>query len=280
MIRDFRQADIEQIDHLIKHIDTGYEIDNSIYIQANALKILVHEQDTIKGLAYAIVSTNDANEKEMQIRMYVEPQSRNKGIGTALYNELERNLNGFGADILTAYIKTECSYPSSFCHKMGFEKWWGSPELLYTGDNFPDVNLKMKIYEDTYFEQYVKVVQESYFELHKANDLKPYIVTKDIVLKYKLNNIKNVFIAIENDQIVASVTIGKGTIDNLMVSPDFQGKGYGKQALQFGVNELLNQGYDDIHICYMEGNTSAENLYTSIGFKHLHTTHVFRKFAR
>ena len=138
----------------------------------------------------------------------------------------------------------------------------------------------MKKYEDTYFEQYIKVVQESYYELHKTNDLKPYIATKDIVLKYKLNNKENVFIALENDQIVASVTIGKGTIDNLMVSPDFQGKGYGKQALQFGVNKLLNQGYDVVHICYMEGNTSAEKLYSSLGFKHLQTTHVYRKFAR
>lgn len=280
MIREFRQEDTEQIDHLIKHIDTGYEIDNSIYIQTNALKILIHEQDTIRGLAYATVSTNDANEQEIQIRLYVEPQYRNKGIGTALYNELESYLNGLEANLLTAYIRADCSYPSSFCHKMGFEKWWVSPELLYTGDSYPEVDLKFEKYEDTYFEQYVKVVQESYYELQKANDLKPYIATKDIVLKYKLNNKENVFIALENEQIVASVTIGKGTIDNLMVSPDFQGKGYGKQALQFGVNELLNKGYDEVYICYMEGNTSAEKLYFSLGFEHLHTTHVFRKFAR
>jgi len=280
MIRDFRQEDTEQLDNLIKNIDTGYEIDNSIYIQENAPKILVHEQDMIRGFAYATVTTNDANEREIHIRLYVEPQSRSIGIGTALYNELERYLIGLDADLLTAYIRDDCNKSSSFCYKMGFEKWWGSPELLYSGANFPDVDLNLIKYEDTYFEQYVKVVQESYYELQKANDLKPHITTKDIVLKYKLNNKENVFIALENEQLVASVTIGKGTIDNLMVSPDFQGKGYGKQALRFGVNELLKQGYNEVRICYMEGNTSAEKIYFSLGFKHLHTTHVYRKFAK
>lgn len=65
-----------------------------------------------------------------------------------------------------------------------------------------------------------------------------------------------------------------------MVSPDFQGMGYSKQALQFGVNELMNKGYEEVHICYMKGNTSAEKLYSSVGFEHLYTTQVYRKFAR
>jgi ribosomal protein S18 acetylase RimI-like enzyme len=77
---------------------------------------------------------------------------------------------------------------------------------------------------------------------------------------------------------MASVTIGEGTIDNLMVSQAFQGRGYGTQALQFGVNKMLKQGYDKIRICYMEGNAYAENLYYSLGFKFLQNTHVYRKF--
>lgn len=77
---------------------------------------------------------------------------------------------------------------------------------------------------------------------------------------------------------MASVTTSDGEIDNLMVSPTYQGKGYGKKALQFGMNRMLSKGYDEIRICYMEGNSNAENLYYSLRFKFLQNTHVYRKF--
>ncbi|ASK63876.1 hypothetical protein CFK37_17775 [Virgibacillus phasianinus] len=99
-----------------------------------------------------------------------------------------------------------------------------------------------------------------------------------MIRKYKLNNKGNVYLALNNEQIMASVTISDGEIDNLIVSPEYQGRGYGKKALHFGINQLLNQGYKDIRICYMENNTVAENLYYSLGFKPVQTTHVYREF--
>ncbi|WP_420541685.1 GNAT family N-acetyltransferase [Guptibacillus spartinae] len=63
-----------------------------------------------------------------------------------------------------------------------------------------------------------------------------------------------------------------------MVAPSYQGKGYGRKALQFGINKMLDDGYKDIRICFVEGNDNAEKLYTSLGFKPLHYTRVYRKF--
>lgn len=83
---------------------------------------------------------------------------------------------------------------------------------------------------------------------------------------------------LKNEQIVASVTTGEGILDNLMVVPSYQGNGYGRKALQFGMNEMLEEGYEEIRICFLEGNESAERLYTSLGFKPLHNTQVYRKF--
>lgn len=277
VIRDFRTSDTEELYNLKNNIDTGYEIDDIKDIPENSPKFIVYEHENIKVLAYATISANDEGEIEAQIRLYVEPQSRLKGIGTDLYNELVANLIELNPDLISAYMRVDIENPSSFCNKLGFNKWWGSPELLYKGNNFPDVDLEFVRYEDKYFEQYVKVVQESYYDLHKTNDLKPYTVSVETVSKYKLSNKQNVYLALENDQIMASVTIGDGTIDNLMVSPNYQGKGYGKKALQFGMNEMISQGYDEIRICYMEGNTYAEKLYYSLGFKPLQNTHVYRK---
>lgn len=280
MIRDFHPKDKDQIIFLKNTIDNGYQLEDISYIQSNATTFIVYEQELIKGFAYATMTANDAGDLEAQIRLYVEPNSRKKGVGLALYNELETLLVALKPDVLSAYIRVDIINPASFCNKMGFNKWWGSPELLYTGESFPDSELEFCIYEDKYFERYVKVVQESYYELHKNNDLKPYIASKEIITKYKLNNKKNVYLALQDEQIMVSVTIGDGTIENLMVSPSYQGKGYGKKALQFGINKLISQGYDTIRICYMEGNTPAEKLYTSLGFKPLQNTHVYRKFLR
>lgn len=280
MIRDFHPKDTDQIMFLKNSIDTSYEVDDISYIQSNATTFIVFEQERLKGFAYAIMIDNDAGDTEAQIRVYVEPNSRNEGIGSALYNKLEKLLVGCNPDILSAYIRVDIINPALFCNKMGFNKWWGSPELIYKGEKFPDVELEFCIYEDKFFERYVKVTQESYYDLHKNNDLKPYIVSKEIITKYKLNNKQNVYLALQDEQIMVSVTIGDGTIENLMVSPSYQGRGYGKMALQFGINKLINQGYGEIRICYMEGNTIAEKLYTNLGFKPLYNTHVYRKFIR
>ncbi len=276
-IRSFRMEDIEEVINLINNVDTGYEIDDVKVIQTNAVKFIVYEEEYIKGLAYATVNTNDANQKEAQIKLYVEPKSRTNGIGSDLFTELKTFLTGLNLDVLSAYMRVDIKDPGSFCEKMGFQKWWGSPELKLVGPIFHDVDIEFVEYDDKYFEQYVKVVQEAYYEIHKKNDLKPYLASADSVTKYKLNNKMNVFLALKNDQIMASVTVGDGTIDNLMVSSEYQGRGYGKKALQFGINKMLNHGYDEIRICYMEGNSNAEKLYYSLGFKFLQNTHVYRK---
>lgn len=278
MIRDFSIEDTEKLYVFIKKMDPGYEMDGVLNIEENARKFIVYVlEKNIVGLAYATKSINDANELEMEISIYVEPQKRMSGIGTALFKKIESYLVDLEPDILSTYVRVDINDSGEFFNKMGFHKWWGSPELIYKGNTFTNVDIDLITYDDEHFEQFVKVVQESYYELHKTNDLKPYLVSPDMVSTYKLNHKENVYVALKNEQIVASVTIGKGTIDNLMVSPAYQGMGYGKEALQFGMNELLNRGFHEIRICYMEGNTAAEKLYLALGFKPLKNTHVYRK---
>jgi ribosomal protein S18 acetylase RimI-like enzyme len=278
VIRDFLVKDTIEINDLIKNVDTGYEVDDVKDIQSSSDKFIVYELEHIKGFAYVTMITNDANEKEAQIKLYVEPRSRLQGIGRALYHRLEDFLTEREPDLLSAYIRVDIENPSLFCEKIGFHKWWGSPELLFKGYQFPQVGLEFVAYEDKYFDQYVKVVQEAYYEIHKSNDLKPYLATAESVGKYQLNNKEQVYLALENDRIIASVTIGEGTIDNLMVPSEYQGQGYGRKALQFAMNKLFDQGFEEIRICYMEGNDSAEKLYESLGFRPLQMTHVYRKF--
>ncbi|MGH1143338.1 GNAT family N-acetyltransferase [Bacillus pseudomycoides] len=279
MIRVYRgKEDKVSILNLIKSMGIEEEVGSLDDIVLNSMQFLLYEQNGIEGFSYSSVYTNSAGESIAQISVYVEPDSRLKGIGSTLYKAMEEVISKTKPDFVCTYMRVESENPIGFAKKMGFEKWWGSLESVYKGGTFPKADIELIKYEDRFFDQFVKMVQECYYELHEKNDIKPYLAPEDGVKKYKLNNKNNVYLVLENEQIVASVTTGEGILDNLMVVPSYQGNGYGRKALQFGMNEMLEEGYEEIRICFLEGNESAERLYTSLGFKPLHNTQVYRKF--
>lgn len=280
MIRAYSEKeDKVNISNLIKNMGIE-EISSLDEVALNSTQFLVYEQNGIEGFSYSSIYTNSAGESIAQISVYVKPKSRLKGVGSILYKAMEEEIYKAKPDFICTYMRTESENSIDFAEKMGFEKWWGSLEFVYKGDAFPKPDIKLIPYEDRFFEQFAKLVQECYYELHEKYDMKPYLAPKDSVKKYKLNNKNNVYLLLENEQIVASVTTGEGILENVMVDPSYQGNGYGRKALQFGMNEMLEKGYEEIRICFIEGNESAENLYTSLGFKPLHHTQVYRKFCK
>ncbi|MFB4166853.1 GNAT family N-acetyltransferase [Virgibacillus sp. JSM 102003] len=280
MIRVYRdKEDKGRILALIEKMGIEEDIGDLDEVIKNSSHLLLYEESGIKGFSYGSIYMNDG-ESIAQVSVYVEPNSRLKGIGSALYREMEELIYEAEPDFLCTYMRVESENPIGFAKKMGLKKWWGSPELVYRGGSFPETDLEFVKYEDKFFDQFVKVVQDSYYELHEMNDIKPYLASEDSVKKYKLHKKSNVYLVLENDQIVSSVTIGEGEIENLMVAPSYQGKGYGRKSLQFGMNKMLGEGCEEIYICFVEGNEGAERLYTSLGFKPLHNTQVYRKFLK
>lgn len=278
MIRPFRYNDYENIDEIIRTVDTDFEQDDVELIAAQANVFLVYDDGQINGFAYATISTDDNQEEEIEVKLYVEPKSRKQGIGSKLYHKLIESLDLTNSKAIISYIRVDLNDPTGFCEKLGFSKWWGSPELIFKGAKFPDLDITFHHYKDKFYEQYRGIKNECYYEIQRSNDIKPYTYPfSDEEREQLLKNRENVYLVLDNDQIVASVTIGDGEIDNLMVAPTHQGKGYGKKSLQFAMNNMLDQGYDEIRICYMEGNASAEKLYFSLGFEALQHTHVYRK---
>ncbi|HRW94123.1 MAG TPA: GNAT family N-acetyltransferase [Thermotogota bacterium] len=61
---------------------------------------------------------------------------------------------------------------------------------------------------------------------------------------------------------------GMGYIDRLMVDHRFQGKGYGKKAMQLVIQYLLSQpNCQRIRTSYHPDNAVADKLYASLGFE-------------
>ncbi|MGM0844847.1 MAG: GNAT family N-acetyltransferase [Bacillota bacterium] len=278
MIRQFSPADSKRIVKLFQTIDTGYEVDSLEDIKKNAGKFILYEDDGIKGAAYATLSLNGAGEKQAELKIYVDPSSRNLGIGSQLFQELSTFAKKESQEVLMASIRVDKLNPAGFCQKNGMEKWWGSSNLVYKGSLLPEPKTTFELYDERSFLQFVQVVQECYYTIHEEIDLKPYLASSESVRNYQLIDPSNVYVAMDGNHIMASVSIGKGEVDNLMVSPRYQKRGLGRAALHFAMNKMLKDGYEEIHICYMENNKAAEKLYYSSGFYIEQKTHVYRKY--
>jgi diamine N-acetyltransferase len=58
-------------------------------------------------------------------------------------------------------------------------------------------------------------------------------------------------------------------LDQFMIAEQYQGKGFGKSAMQLWLSMVeKEEKYDSIILCYKEGNVASRNLYLKLGFHH------------
>lgn len=58
-------------------------------------------------------------------------------------------------------------------------------------------------------------------------------------------------------------------LDQFMIADKYQGKGFGKTAMQLWLSMVKREEkYDSIILCYVEGDEIARDLYIDLGFKH------------
>ena len=91
-------------------------------------------------------------------------------------------------------------------------------------------------FEERFFEEYKKMYNESFWEMRKSLDIKPYNFLSDYAqIKDK---VEDIFILVDNGELVGSVACYGNEIDDLFVGKQFQGKGIGKQLLLWGMNYI------------------------------------------
>lgn len=66
----------------------------------------------------------------------------------------------------------------------------------------------------------------------------------------------------------ADVKRGSYSVWRLMIDRNYQGKGYGREALRLAIAYLAEQGAKEITLSYAPENTVAERLYQKAGFVH------------
>ena len=78
------------------------------------------------------------------------------------------------------------------------------------------------------------------------------------------------FVGSLKGRLIASVMAGydghRGWINYLAVQPDFQGRGYGKQLMDYAENELRKLGCPKVNLQIRKGNNKVLSFYKKLGF--------------
>jgi GNAT superfamily N-acetyltransferase len=277
MIRDFEVKDVKQLNEITSRGDIIDEVDIIKDIQSQAKKFLVYGGSVIKGFAY--VAKRTEGEDEWNIQVYVDPKERRKGIGTALYEEILSYLEQEKPGVLVTEFRVDINDSTPFYKRLGYKKWFGCPNLCYKGTAQESIDINFVTYEDKYYEQYAKCRQDCFYELRKNYDFKPYLIPLSEEDRERFSKEKDtIYLALNNKEVIACATVRNGCIDDIMVSPAYQSKGYGKKVTQFAINKALSEGVQPIYLYYIDGNVKADKLYKSLNFETLQIVHVYRKF--
>ena len=279
VIRDFCINDLNDVINLLQQ---GYPLIKEEALEEfnkNYMKAFVYEDTKIKG--FALTSLDNPNERHCKIILYVDKSFRHKGIGKKLHDvTFNYAKKFFNAKTISISFMTCKDDPSLFFKSLNYEKWFIYHNMEYKGKLQPNPNLPFMLYDDKYFENLETLSGEAFYNLRKANDIKPYNCSdfSDECRKNHILNKNNTYILLDTKgEIISSITIKNGILDNIMVNQKYKGQGYGCKTTQFGINTAINQGFKHIKLSALDWNKRAINIYEALGFKISQTFHNYRQ---
>jgi len=78
------------------------------------------------------------------------------------------------------------------------------------------------------------------------------------------------FVGLFQKKLISTIMVGyeghRGWINYLVVHPDYQRRGFGRQLMKYATNILLNMGCQKINIQVRESNRSVIQFYKKLGF--------------
>ena len=282
LIREFSNNDLDSLLELLKQ---GYIISTeeatSELTGANQ-KIYIYDDGIIKG--FALITSVNVPTKMSWIKIYVGKSFRHGGIGTMLHEKaIKCAKNEFGARIIATKFSSLKDAHILFFKNLNYEKWFVYHSMKYHGGLQPEHGLNFINYEDKYFEKYITLEGESFYNLRKANDIKPYNCSdfSDSSRQHCLNSKAHIYLLLDHeDEIISSIYINDGFLDKIMVSKKHECQGYGCKTTQFGINKSLKEGSKSVELCALLGNNRAIYIYEALGFDVVQTYHNYRQFIK
>ena len=277
MIRKLRSDDMTSLTELLKDDPLIHWPEVLDDITANE-QVWVGDEGRICGFAYIMLAEKET--RHYRIHLYVVPAERRRGIGTELWRTASRWLEKEKPNLISTHFAVDNGDPAPFYRQQGFKKWYGCVNLEYRGGFQPENDLQFIKYDDEkHLEQYARIRQDAFYQMHRDNDIKPYRGMVDEQREFIRSQGDKTFLAMDGEQIMAGVVFFGDCLEFLVVTPAYQRRGLGKKTVQFAINSLLKQGASSVTVCSVIGNDSAETLYRSVGFETITTYHVYRQFG-
>lgn len=135
-------------------------------------------------------------------------------------------------------------------------------EMTYTRKTDERTSLRLLPYASLYRDDYRKLYNECYHEMREALGIKPFDFIQDD--SFFGQGMENVYLLIEDGELIGSVALKGNEIDDLLVKKEYQGRGYGRQILLWAL-ENINSSNIILHVA--EWNERAVRLYKSVGFE-------------
>lgn len=138
-------------------------------------------------------------------------------------------------------------------------------EMKFYKDTVEQSALSCIPFESQYFQEYMSMYNECFYEMRKALDIKPYHFLKGY--EQIAGKVKDIYLFVDQGEIIGSVACYGNEIDDLIVNKKFQHKGYGKQLLLWGMQCIRQRSLAPIILHVAEWNKDAISLYKKIGFE-------------
>ena len=135
-------------------------------------------------------------------------------------------------------------------------------EMTYTHKTDERTSVRLLPYASMFRDDYRRLYNECYHEMSEALGIRPYDFIQDD--SFFEHGMEDVYILVENDELIGSVAIKDNEIDDLLVKKTYQGKGYGRQILLWALEKI---GCDNVILHVAEWNARAVKLYKSVGFE-------------
>lgn len=267
MIRPYLPADLPAVTELVCRETTFSPAEVADKLQDAEAYVCTSADNEILG----IVSVKPKDSKQAWVDLLTATPHRRKGIGSRLFAQARKTqAAGQAESFFTNYNRNDPD-TVSFFRKRGLKKWFGVEFMQYAGGPFPEPPLSVRMYEDEDFDAYLQALSDAFYELRRANNIKPYAVTeenRDEAKKHfrKLGDRIYLFLTPDGSLLGSALIRPDGVLDNLFVDPAYGGQGYGKKITHYMINRCLEQGISPVTLDVIDTNTRAIRLYESVGF--------------
>jgi ribosomal protein S18 acetylase RimI-like enzyme len=183
-----------------------------------------------------------------------------------------------GAEMICYACPSQNTAGQAFLLAKSFAPWFSEEVMQYPGPRLPDAGLVARPYTDADFETWTGTINQCFYPLRKANDIRPYIIfqhdqaTRERLLNADSENL----LFYDGDRLMGLGGIVGSEIDPVAVVAAERRKGYGRRIAAYCTNLILARGLSPVTLSVAQSNSAARQLYESVGFREVQRLQWFR----